>query len=58
MFEVPGSGISGVHVTEEYVKGETTPQYERRDIVNPEVNEEDDVNTSIRIKQWSTFLIY
>lgn len=47
MFEVPGSGICGVHVTEEYVKGKTTPHYERRE----DVNEEDDVNTSIRIKQ-------
>ncbi|XP_063909232.1 ATP-dependent Clp protease ATP-binding subunit clpX-like, mitochondrial isoform X2 [Zophobas morio] len=52
MFEVPGSGISAVHVTEEYVRGESGPIYDkRRDIAATEVNEEDDVNTSIRIKQ-------
>ncbi|XP_068910318.1 ATP-dependent Clp protease ATP-binding subunit clpX-like, mitochondrial isoform X2 [Tenebrio molitor] len=52
MFEVPGSGITAVHVTEEYVRGESGPVYDKRsDIASADVNEEDDVNTSIRIKQ-------
>lgn len=52
MFEIPGSDIRGVHVTEEYVRGESGPVYEKKsDVTASEVHDEDDVNTSIRIKQ-------
>lgn len=56
MFEVPGSGISAVHVTEEYVTGKNGPVYDRS--ADPtttgsgtETTDEEDVNTSIRLKQ-------
>ncbi|CAH0559544.1 unnamed protein product [Brassicogethes aeneus] len=53
MFEVPGAGISGVHVTEEYVNGDCTPIYAKTSepATGSETSEEDDINTSIRVKQ-------
>lgn len=54
MFEVPGSGIANVHVTEEYVRGEAGPIYSDKcsDAQSgAERSEEDDLNTSIRVKQ-------
>lgn len=53
MFEVPGSEIVGVQVTDEYVKGESGPVYIRNtstSTTSPSVDEED-LNTSIRLKQ-------
>ncbi|XP_074034822.1 caseinolytic protease chaperone subunit [Leptinotarsa decemlineata] len=52
MFEVPGASISEVHVTEDYVRGNGSPIYVKNtDTSNPETNEEDELNTSIRLKQ-------
>ncbi|XP_019877773.2 ATP-dependent Clp protease ATP-binding subunit clpX-like, mitochondrial isoform X2 [Aethina tumida] len=51
MFEVPGSGIANVHVTEEYVRGEAGPIYSDKSSdaqSGAERSEEDDLNTSIR----------
>lgn len=50
MFEVPGSQINGVHVTKEYVGGQSGPVY----IKNTDVDstaEEEDVKGAIRVKQ-------
>lgn len=54
MFEIPGSGVSRVHITEAYVRGETGPQYVTN--ANPQTNidvggEEDDMKASIRVQQ-------
>lgn len=51
MFEVPGSLIMGVHVTEEYVKGDKGPEYIKRTSNVTTANEEDDVKSFIRVKQ-------
>lgn len=51
MFEVPGSEIVGVHVTEEYVKGEKGPDYIKSAASDSSTPEEEDLNTSIRVKQ-------
>ncbi|XP_057659264.1 ATP-dependent Clp protease ATP-binding subunit clpX-like, mitochondrial [Diorhabda carinulata] len=53
MFEIPGANISEVHVTEDYVRGKGTPVYVKNPEAssNPETNEEDEFNTSIRVKQ-------
>ncbi|XP_060526020.1 ATP-dependent Clp protease ATP-binding subunit clpX-like, mitochondrial isoform X2 [Cylas formicarius] len=48
MFEVPGTGISEVHITEDCVKGACGPTYVR---TSPETSEEDDLGDSIRLKQ-------
>ncbi|KAF2885490.1 hypothetical protein ILUMI_20640 [Ignelater luminosus] len=50
MFEVPGSGIVGVQVTEDYVKGEKGPIYIRNTSTTDATTEEEDL-TSIRLKQ-------
>ncbi|XP_072396520.1 ATP-dependent clpX-like chaperone, mitochondrial isoform X1 [Diabrotica undecimpunctata] len=47
MFEIPGSNISEVHITEDYVKGKGKPSY----IKNQVQTEEGEFNTSIRVKQ-------
>lgn len=54
MFEVPGANITEVHVTEEYVMGEGAPVYVKNtdSVPNPEPSDEDELNTSIRVKQW------
>ncbi|KAL3277387.1 hypothetical protein HHI36_012736 [Cryptolaemus montrouzieri] len=52
MFEVPGSGITGVHVTEDYVLGSGGPVYIRAaHTPATEVSDEEDISTSIRLKQ-------
>ncbi|CAH1183913.1 unnamed protein product [Phaedon cochleariae] len=53
MFEVPGSNIAEVHVTEEYVRGKGAPVYVKSAEVTStsETTEEDEINTSIRVKQ-------
>ncbi|KAK9874961.1 hypothetical protein WA026_005776 [Henosepilachna vigintioctopunctata] len=52
MFEVPGSGITGVHVTEDYVLGTGGPVYIRATHTpSTEVSDEEDITTSIRLKQ-------
>ncbi|CAG9772597.1 unnamed protein product [Ceutorhynchus assimilis] len=48
MFEVPGAGISEVHITEDCVKGKSPPGYIK---TNTEVSEEDEINDTIRLKQ-------
>lgn len=48
MFEVPGAGISEVHITEECVCGKSHPTYVK---TSPEVSEEDEINATIRLKQ-------
>ncbi|KAF5282097.1 hypothetical protein FQR65_LT14415 [Abscondita terminalis] len=51
MFEVPGSEIVGVHVTEEYVKGEKGPIYIRNSNTSDAATDEEDVKTTVRLKQ-------
>lgn len=52
MFEVPGESITEVHVTDDYVRGKSGPNYVRNvDAVTTEPTEEDELNTSIRVKQ-------
>ncbi|CAH1100225.1 unnamed protein product [Psylliodes chrysocephalus] len=52
MFEVPGANITEVKVTEDYVRGKCEPIYVKNtDASNPEPNEEDEFNTTIRVKQ-------
>lgn len=53
MFEVPGANITEVHVTEEYVMGKGAPEYVRNSetVTGPEPSDEDELNTSIRVKQ-------
>lgn len=52
MFEVPGANISEVHVTEAYVLGKESLVYVRdSSSANRENTEEDELNTSIRLKQ-------
>nr|AEE62975.1 unknown [Dendroctonus ponderosae] len=48
MFEVPGAGISEVHVTDECVRGKSQPTYVKS---TTEVTEEDEINATIRLKQ-------
>ncbi|XP_022911418.2 ATP-dependent Clp protease ATP-binding subunit clpX-like, mitochondrial isoform X1 [Onthophagus taurus] len=48
MFEIPGSGISGVHITEEYVLGSNGPVYVKGSTTDPTADVED-LKTSIRI---------
>lgn len=48
MFEVPGSHITGVHVTKEYVGGETGPVYIRGTAVSDAATEEEDMKRSVR----------
>lgn len=50
MFEVPGSPITGVHVTKEYVSGQTGPVYIRNTDVDSTA-EEEDVKGALRVKQ-------
>lgn len=50
MFEVPGSLIVGVHITEEYVRGEKGPEYVKRS-PNVTATSEVDEAKSIRVKQ-------
>ncbi|XP_017774806.1 PREDICTED: ATP-dependent Clp protease ATP-binding subunit clpX-like, mitochondrial isoform X2 [Nicrophorus vespilloides] len=50
MFEIPGSGITEVHVTEAYVKGETEgPVYVRKSTETTTTTDDEDLKTSIRI---------
>lgn len=51
MFEVPGSQISGVHVTKDYVLGHSGPVYIRSTPVTDAATEEEDIKRSIRAKQ-------
>ncbi|KAJ8973253.1 hypothetical protein NQ317_019528 [Molorchus minor] len=53
MFEVPGTSIGEVHVTEDYVMGQGTPVYVKNTEAtnNADSTEEDELNTSIRVKQ-------
>lgn len=52
MFEVPGASITEVHVTDDYVLGKSGPNYVRNvDSVSTETTDEDELNTSIRVKQ-------
>lgn len=53
MFEVPGASITEVHVTEDYVRGKSGPNYVRNvdTVGSTETTDEDEVNTSIRLKQ-------
>lgn len=54
MFEVPGAGITEVHVTDEYVKGNCGPVYVRSEDNldnNNNGSEEDEMNATIRVKQ-------
>lgn len=48
MFEIPGSGITGVHVSEDYVKGVKGPIY-TRNIHTEASTDEEELKTSIRI---------
>ncbi|KAK9745766.1 C-terminal, D2-small domain, of ClpB protein [Popillia japonica] len=48
MFEIPGSGITGVHITEEYVRGIKGPVYIRSASTETSTDDED-LKTSIRI---------
>ncbi|XP_050293682.1 ATP-dependent Clp protease ATP-binding subunit clpX-like, mitochondrial isoform X2 [Anthonomus grandis grandis] len=48
MFEVPGAGISEVHITDECVNGKCQATYVR---TSPDVSEEDEINATIRLKQ-------
>lgn len=52
MFEVPGSTITEVRINEEYVLGTGAPVY-LRETPTPttEVSDEEDISTSIRLKQ-------
>lgn len=50
MFEVPGSGITGVHVTEEYVEGTGGPVYIKASHT-PSTDSADEEEISIRLKQ-------
>lgn len=49
MFEIPGAGISRVHVTEEYVKGETGPIYIKNTNSSETLVDEEEIKSSIRI---------
>lgn len=53
MFEVPGASITEVHVTEDYVQGKSGPNYVRNvdAVSSTESTDEDELNTSIRVKQ-------
>lgn len=51
MFEVPGSEIMGVQVTEEYVTGRKGPIYVKNTNSRETTAEEEDLKTSIRLKQ-------
>lgn len=53
MFEVPGASITEVHVTDDYVRGKTGPNYVRNvdSVSTTETTDEDELNTSIRVKQ-------
>lgn len=48
MFDVPGAGISEVHITEECVRGKSPATYVK---ASPEVSEEEQINATIRLKQ-------
>ncbi|KAL1506068.1 hypothetical protein ABEB36_005499 [Hypothenemus hampei] len=48
MFEVPGEGISEVHINDDCVHGKCQPTYVK---TNTEVSEEDEINATIRLKQ-------
>lgn len=50
MFEVPGSQITGVHVTKDYVLGQSGPVYVRSTDVDATA-EEEDVKGALRVKQ-------
>lgn len=49
MFEIPGSGINAVHVTEEYVKGESGPIYMRSGATVENTADDEEVKSSLRI---------
>lgn len=49
MFEIPGSNISGVHITLEYVEGHSQPVYIRNSNGSETSTEDEDLKTSIRI---------
>lgn len=60
MFEVPGSEIEGVVITEECVKGTTQPEYVMRTPATPSTDEtsntpttspEDEENDQVRVNQ-------
>lgn len=51
MFEVPGSEITSVNITEEYVKGESGPSYVKNTDVQDATNDDEDVKASVRLKQ-------
>lgn len=53
MFEVPGSQITGVHVTKEYVMGESSPVYIRNTDVVDNAADEEDMKGALRVKQWN-----
>lgn len=50
MFEVPGSQITGVHVTKDYVLGQSGPVYVKSSDVDTTADEED-VKGALRVKQ-------
>ncbi|CAH1953796.1 unnamed protein product [Acanthoscelides obtectus] len=57
MFEIPGSTISEVQVTEEYVRGQSGPAYVNNNVDDSttsgstEATDEEEIGTSIRVKQ-------
>ncbi|KAL5284529.1 CLPX family protein [Megaselia abdita] len=57
MFEVPGSDVKGVHITDECVNGQCSPTYEKRKDVYPDEKNNDntskpeDENDKVRLTQ-------
>lgn len=50
MFEIPGSNISGVHITHDYVEGRSGPVYVKNSSGTETTDDEDlKAKTSIRI---------
>lgn len=49
MFEIPGSNITGVHITDDYVEGRSGPVYVRNSTGTETSTEDEDLKTSIRI---------
>lgn len=52
MFEVPGSNVKGVHITDECVNGQCSPTYTKRKDVYPEENNKpEDESDKVRLTQ-------
>lgn len=49
MFEIPGSNISGVHITQEYVEGRSGPVYVKNSCGTETTTDDEELKTSIRI---------